>query len=160
MQPSRLVIKRSQSENLPFEGKIFSPSPIKQASNISSRLASEIFDLSSSAPNVEVLNDHISPMKPLRVRFCSARIEYGTTYEWNSDSSCTTSSQGDCDSPNMMAAKNPYHQEHIFEDISADIPLRASNPIINDANFKQYNQKRFESATQEKLFSRLNALDF
>jgi len=160
MQTSRLVIKRSQSECLPLFGKIVSPSPIKQASHISSRLASEIFDLPSITSNLEAQNGHFSPVKPLRVRFCSAKIEYVSPLEWSSDSSGTISSHGDCESPNAHVAKNPYHQEHIFEDISADIPLRTSNPIINDANFKRFGQQAFESVSQEKLFSKLSVYNF
>jgi len=95
--------------------------------------------------------------KPLRVRFCSAKIEYEFTNEWNSESSCAASSQGDCESPNTMMTRNPYHQDHIFEEISADIPSRATNPIINDSNFKKYDQESFESAAQTQLFSRLNS---
>jgi len=160
MQPSRLAIKRSQSECLPLHGKIISPSPIKQSSRISSRLASEIFDLPFEDMAFDTQKGQFSPVKPLRVRFCSARIEFGSTYEWSSDSSCTVSSHGDCESPNSQVAKNPYHQEHIFEDISADIPLRTSNPIINDATFKRFDQEPFESLSQEKLFSKLSVYNF
>jgi hypothetical protein len=55
-----------------------------------------------------------------------------------------------------MGAKNPYHQEHIFEDISSDIPSRSSNPIINDSNFKKFDSEEFDSSSQEKLFARFN----
>ena len=78
----------------------------------------------------------------------------------NSDSSYTVSSNGDCESPNAQSVKNPYHQDHIFEDISSDIPTRTSNPIINDAKFKQFDQHTFDSISQEKLFSRLSVYNF
>jgi len=144
--------------------KIVSPSPIKQGSLISSRLASEIFDISLVTSNSESSLSNLtklSPVRPLRVRFCSARMEYESgTSESSSESSCTTSSQGDCDSPNMMVSRNPYHQENIFEDISADLPCRSSNPLINDSTFVKLNKEPFESTSQAKLFSKLNALSF
>jgi len=159
MQTYKIAIKRSQSECLP-QMKIISPSPIKQTSLISSRVASEIFDISSITSNSETSLSKLSPMKPLRVRFCSARMDYESGTEWSSESSCTTSSQGDCDSPNVMITKNPYHQENIFEDISADLPSRASNPIINDSKFGKFDKEPFESSSQAKLFSKLNAFNY
>jgi len=159
MQDYKISVRRTQSEFLP-QMKIVSPSPMKQSSLISSRVASEIMDISLPTSMSESSLSKLSPMKPLRVRFCSARIECETGVEWSSESSCTNSSQGDCDSPNMMMAKNPYHQENIFEDISADLPCRSSNPITNDSNFVKLNKEPFESASQAKLFSRLNALDY
>ncbi len=85
---------------------------------------------------------------------------YNSLSEWNSDSSCTTSSQEDCESPNTQGVKNPYHQEHAFEDLSAEIPLRASNPIINDVTFKRFDQQSLETVSQERLFSKLSVYNF
>ena len=85
---------------------------------------------------------------------------YNHISDWNSDSSYTVSSQGDCESPNAQNTKNPYHQDHIFEDITPDIPMRASNPIIKDVNFKQFDEEPFDSVLQEKLFSRFNVYKF
>jgi len=160
MQNSKLVMKRCQSECLPYQAQIVSPSPIKLPSRLNSRLASEIFDMASDSSDASGLSEHLIYSKPSRARFCSARIDYEFTKEWNSESSCTTSSQGDCDSPNGMITKNPYHQEHIFEEIAADIPTRSSNPIINDSKFKRNDGKSFESTSQEKLFSKMNAFGF
>jgi len=75
----RLAIKRSQSECLSLQGKIICPSPIKQSSRLSLRLASEIFDMPSRLTNSDTQTGALSPMKPLRVRFCSAKIENGST---------------------------------------------------------------------------------
>ncbi len=71
-------MKRSQSECLPNQSKIVCPSPIKQASRLSLRLASEIFDMSSHSSGLEASLGQLSPMKPQRIRFCSAKIEMGS----------------------------------------------------------------------------------
>lgn len=74
MQNERLAIKRSQSECL-SQTKIISPAPIRQTSCISTRLASEIFDMPPMLSNSDGQLS-ISPNKPMRVRFSSAKIEY------------------------------------------------------------------------------------
>jgi len=160
MQNPKLAIKRSQSECLSYLTQVICPSPIKQTSRICPRLASEIFDMASNASELNDFSEHLEFTRPRRGRFCSAKIDYEFTKEWNSESSYTTSSHGDSESPNTMGTKNPYHQEHIFEDIASNIPSRASNPIINDSNFKQYDREPFESTSQEKLFSKLDAYEF
>ena len=144
-----LIMKRSHSECLSFPSPILSPSPIKRNSKISSSIAQEIFDFSSQADNIRLKPRANTTTNIITVKSCkfdsdSSRYLFQITFflklssEWNSESN-TSSFLRDCESP-MGSSKNPFYQEHIFEEVSFELPSRTSNPLVRDADFKRNNQ--------------------
>ena len=145
-----LVMKRSQSECLSFPSKVFSPSPSKRNSKISSCIAQEIFDFSSQAQNTLLKPRANTTTNIITVKSCEFGSDSSTRYlilskyfliihsEWNSDSN-SGSFMRDCESP-MGSSKNPFYQDHIFEEVSFELPSRTSNPLVRDADFKRNNK--------------------
>lgn len=150
-------MKRSQSECLSFPSPIFSPLPIKKASRISSNLAKELFDLPQQLDEI--------PLKPranttpnfITVRSTILKPDSDTSkYHFHltfylivfseGSSESNNSFMRECESPSSFS-KNPFCHEHIFEEVSFELPARSSNPIIRDACFKLNDKRLFESST-------------
>ena len=161
MYATELTMKRSQSECLSFPSPIFSPLPIKKASRISSNIAKELFDLpqqldeipfipikprANTTPNFVTVRSTV--LKPdsdtskylFRLRFSLILISEG------SSESNGNSFMRECESPSSFS-KNPFCHDHIFENVSFELPARSSNPIIRDACFKLNDKRLFESST-------------
>ncbi len=158
MHGSHLAMKRSHSECLGIESRIYSPSPIKKASRISTNVARELFAIPPRIEEFEFDFEEPAPVPGIfKAKSCIFRIGQGqdsSMYsifldflinfyhsEWSSDSSGTGTS-GDLESPTRSSiTKNPLFQDSILEDITVEIPCRTSNPIINDKNFHKPEQK-------------------
>jgi hypothetical protein len=144
MHGSHLLLKRSQSECLiAFGSRIYSPSPIKPASRIGATVAREIFE--GMPPKIEEFEfdmDEIPLPSFSKAKSCAIRIVSDSYNEWGSESTFSGHGfSGECDSPSRSSMKNPLSQDSISEELSMEIPSRTSNPIVYDANFRQYEKK-------------------
>jgi len=143
MHGSHLAMKRSHSECLGISSRIYSPSPIKKASRISTNVARELFAIPPRIEEFEFDFEEPAPISGIfKAKSCIFRIGQGqdSSNEWSSDSSGTGTS-GELESPTRSITKNPLFQDSILEDITVEIPCRTSNPIINDKNFAKHEQK-------------------
>jgi len=143
MHGSHLAMKRSNSECLGIGSRIYSPSPIKKASRISTNVARELFAIPPRIEEFEFDFEEPAPIPGIfKAKSCIFRIGQGqdSSIEWSSDSSGTGTS-GELESPTRSVTKNPLFQDSILEDITVEIPCRTSNPIINDKNFAKPEQK-------------------
>jgi len=157
MHGSHLAMKRSHSECLGISSRIYSPSPIKKASRISTNVARELFAIPPRIEEFEFDFEEPAPISGIfKAKSCIFRIGQGqdsskynnfllffinfSHSEWSSDSSGTGTS-GELESPTRSITKNPLFQDSILEDITVEIPCRTSNPIINDKNFAKHEQK-------------------
>jgi hypothetical protein len=138
-------MKRSQSECLTLNSRIYSPSPInKKVSRICVNVARELFDIPPQIDEFDFDMDctplpNFGKSKSYAFR---TDTDYSST-EWSSESGLSGNGvPGDCESPTRGATKNPMSQDTIFEEISAEIPSRTSNPIVFDTKFKRYDQKK------------------
>ena len=75
MESVPLNVKRSQSDNLTFQSKIVSPSPIRKTSKISLNLAKELFDLPSSLEETDSTHMFGNPSSLYKSKFFSLRTE-------------------------------------------------------------------------------------
>jgi len=140
MQKPALGIKRSQSDNLFLQSKIISPSPFRQPSKLSFHVAREIFDFTSSADAFEshTINGHLTTA--IKSRFYSLPADIDSqSNEWGSESSQSNSIQSDCESPLKLSYRGQLIPDGL--DNHSEMAPRASNPIVNDANFMRCNQE-------------------
>jgi len=156
MHSSHLAMKRSHSECLGIGARIYSPSPIKKASRISTNVARELFAIPPRIEEFEFDFEEAAPIPGIfKAKSCIFRIGQDSSMykifliylsninfsEWSSDSSGTGTS-GDLESPTRSTSKNPLFQDDILEDITVEIPCRTSNPITNDKNFARHHEQK------------------
>jgi len=148
-----LSVKRSQSDRL-FQSKIISPSPIRKPSRISLNVAREVFDLPSSIDDLDSSSPSQDTSNFIRAKFYSLCADNDfSNNEWGSDSSYSNSFHGDNDSPAKLNIKNQLLSDE-FEEISAEIVPRASNPIVHDKNFIKCDQEALQINLYPTLVSR------
>jgi len=138
MESVPLNVKRSQSDNLAFQSKIVSPSPIRKTSKISLNLAKELFDLPSSMEETDSTNFFGNPSNLYKSKFFSLRTETESPNSLSLESSCSSSVQDECESPKPLTRSYLVIDE--LEEAVEEIVPRASNPIVNDVNFMRCNQ--------------------
>jgi len=142
MHSTQLAMKRSHSECLGIGARIYSPSPVKKASRISTNVARELFAIPPRIEEFEFDFEEAAAPVPgiFKAKSCIFRIGQDSSIEWSSDSSGTGTS-GELESPTRSGSKNPFQDSILEEDITVEIPCRTSNPIINDKNFARHEQK-------------------
>jgi len=140
MESVALNVKRSQSENLSFQSKIVSPSPIRKSSKISLNVAKELFDLPSSLEEVDSNNMYGNASSLYKAKLFSLRNDTESPNSISFDSRSSSSIQEDCDSPSKPLTRSYLVVDETEEQITEIVP-RASNPIVNDVKFMRCDQE-------------------
>lgn len=154
MEQLGLSIKRSQSDNLFSQPKIISPAPTRRPSKISFNVAREVFGLPHSMEELDSNSMSGSLSTFALNRFHSLRMDNDSMgSEWESDSSYSTSIQGDYESPTKPGTKNPLLGDG-WEELSSEIVPRASNPLVHDKNFMRCDQEGYMLDFGSTLISR------
>ena len=124
-------------------GGIFSPSPQRKAgmAKINSHVARELFSAEVEESSMDVIIRRTeTPSNFMKAKFISLKGESEASTkssgEWSSDSGCSNYIDMDFEAPKKPMLKNPFNQDQIFEEIACGVPSRASNPIINDNEFR------------------------